>query len=126
MINEERIKLMTKLAAFEQRESKDVFRTNSYLRSDYVALHVIYTLIFSSIAFFLTAIVVIALNYNNILGMIHNADIFRLAYIVIIAWVVTEFIFCIIAWLFYRRRYKLYREKILGYVADINALEQMK
>ena len=41
MLDEQKIKLMTKLAFYEKREGKEDFKISEYYRKDYVSLHVI-------------------------------------------------------------------------------------
>ena len=45
MLNEEKVILMTKMAAFIDREGKNNDAINSYFKSDYVAFNVIKSLI---------------------------------------------------------------------------------
>ena len=41
MLNEERVKQMTKIAMFEQREKRDILPMMHYGKRDYLALHLI-------------------------------------------------------------------------------------
>ena len=51
MLNEEKVILMTKMAAFIDREGKNNDAINSYFKSDYVAFNVIKSLISATIVF---------------------------------------------------------------------------
>ena len=51
MLNEERIRLMTKMASYEEGEGKEYMPIKQYYRKDYVGLGMIKTFITSSIAF---------------------------------------------------------------------------
>ena len=51
MLNEERIKLMTKMAAYEANEGKRNVAVSSYFRGDYIGLQVIKSIISATIAF---------------------------------------------------------------------------
>lgn len=125
MLDEERVKLMTKLAAFEQREDRLVFKVNSYMKKDYVTLNVIYTLLSTSLAFMLICGVVIATKYNYLLGNIQGMNVFNIAYIIIGSWLLLELVLGIIAYRFYSIRYKKCKTKIAKYVTGLRILEQM-
>ena len=51
MLNEERIKLMTKMAAYEADEGKKNVTIGNYFRGDYIGLQVIKSIISATIAF---------------------------------------------------------------------------
>lgn len=51
MLNEERIKLMTKMAAYEADEGKKNVAIGNYFRGDYIGLQVIKSIISATIAF---------------------------------------------------------------------------
>lgn len=125
MLDKERIKLMTKLASFEQREDRHVFRVNSYMKNDYVTLHVIYTLFATSLAFLLICAVVVASRYNYILANLNNTNILMLAALLLGSWLIFELVFGIIAYVFYTLRYKKCKIKISNYINYLKKLDQM-
>lgn len=125
MLDKERIKLMTRLAAFEQQEESSVFRVNSYMKSDYVILHVIYTLFTTSLAFLLITAVIVLARYNYVLGNLNNTNILKIGGLFLGSWVIFEVIFSIIAYAFYSNRYKKCRMKMNNYVNDLRKLDQM-
>ena len=55
MLSQERIKLMTKMAAYEENEGKKYMSIGSYFRSDYMGMQVIRSVISGTLAFFLLA-----------------------------------------------------------------------
>lgn len=52
MLSQERIKLMTKMAAYEENEGKKYMSIGSYFRSDYMGMQVIRSVICGTLAFF--------------------------------------------------------------------------
>lgn len=125
MLDRERIKLMTQLATFEQREDRQVFRVNSYMRNDYVTLHVIYTLFATSLAYLLICAVVVASRYNYVLANLNNTNIIKLAGLLLGSWVILELVFGIIAFVFYTLRYKKCKNKMNTYIKHLKKLDQM-
>lgn len=51
MLNEERVKMMIKLASYEEGQGKEDFKVNSYYRKDYVSFRTIVTLIWTTIGY---------------------------------------------------------------------------
>ena len=60
MLNEERIKLMTKMASYEANEGKRNVSIGSYFRGDYISIQVIKSIFAATIAF---AVCFMILNY---------------------------------------------------------------
>ena len=125
MLDKERIKLMTKLASFEQREDRRVFRVNSYMKKDYVTLHVIYTLFTAGLAFLLIWAVIIVSKYNYVLSNLNNSNIIKMAALVIGSLIIAEVIFGIIAFVFYTLRYRKCRNKMNVYIKQLKKLDEM-
>ena len=51
MLDEERVKLMTRLALYEQTKGQEDFKISAYYRKDYASLHVICSLISVTIGY---------------------------------------------------------------------------
>ena len=49
MLDERKVKLMTKLALYEETHGKEDFKISSYYRKDYASLHVIYAFLSVSV-----------------------------------------------------------------------------
>ena len=56
MLNEKRIRLMTKAAEFEQKEGREAFRINDYFREDYVTFHMVKAWIRGTAAWLILAV----------------------------------------------------------------------
>ena len=52
MLDERKVKLMTKLALYEETHGKEDFKISSYYRKDYASLHVIYAFLSDHIFIF--------------------------------------------------------------------------
>ena len=51
MLDKEKVKLMTKLAFYEQNEGKEDFKINDYYRKDYVSIKRLYTFFWTTIGY---------------------------------------------------------------------------
>lgn len=52
MLDERKVKLMTKLALYEETHGKEDFKISSYYRKDYASLHVIYAFLSVSVGMY--------------------------------------------------------------------------
>ncbi|MBQ9563507.1 MAG: hypothetical protein IJR36_08600 [Lachnospiraceae bacterium] len=62
MLNEEKIRLMTKLSVYEEREGKNDIRLSNYYRSDYERYQVLKTVLCGTIAFLIVVALVVLYN----------------------------------------------------------------
>lgn len=51
MIDERKVKLMTRMASYEQNKGKEDFKINSYYRKDYVSIKRLYTFFWTTIGY---------------------------------------------------------------------------
>ena len=88
MLNEEKVRVMTKLAIYEQGEGKKYLPVSKYYRSDYIGLAMIKNFFLVSIAYVvLTAL--IALYYlDELLETIHKMNLIKLGAQIIIGYII--------------------------------------
>lgn len=67
MLNRDKIRLMTKLAAFEKKEGKEVLQTGEYFRSDYISNRVLLAELHYTLCFILVVMVGMLMQLENIL-----------------------------------------------------------
>ena len=105
MLNTERIRLMTRLAAYEQNEGKEDIKMGQYYRKDYVELELIKTFLSSTIAF----VIILLLRIVNELQMwketLYQMDYIGYAKDVLLQYIVFVIIYQVIAWVVYSLRY---------------------
>ena len=75
MINEEKVKVMNKLAMYEKREAKRYLTVSKYFRSDYIGLALIKNFFLVSIAYVLIMAVLVGYQMEYLLDNIHKMDI---------------------------------------------------
>ncbi len=67
MLNRNKIRLMTKLAAFEKKEGKEVLQTGEYFRSDYISNRILLAELHYTLCFILVVMVGMLMQLENIL-----------------------------------------------------------
>ncbi len=67
MLNRDKIRLMTKLAAFEKNEGREVLQTGEYFRSDYISNRVLLAELHFTLCFLLAVMVLMLMRLESIL-----------------------------------------------------------
>ena len=79
MLNEERIKLMTKMACYESNEGKKSVAIGSYFRGDYIGLQVIKSIISATIAYVIIFAMYIFYDFEIFMADIYKMDLLQFA-----------------------------------------------
>ena len=74
MLDGEIVILMTKMAAFIDREGKKNDAINSYFRSDYVGFNVIKSILSATIVYCIFLAVYVLCNFEEVLSNVYNTE----------------------------------------------------
>lgn len=105
-MNEERIRLMTKLAVYEQNRGQENMAINQYYRRDYVSLQMIRTFICSTIAFGILVLLYILYQMDELTALLYKIDYQDSLMKLVVLYAVFTVAFQIIAYVVYSLRYK--------------------
>ena len=96
MLDERKVKLMTKLALYEETHGKEDFKISSYYRKDYASLHVIYAFLSVSVGYVCLVGVLLLAGVENIMGNLSNGLIILLFLIILPLYTILKSTFCYI------------------------------
>lgn len=125
MLNEERIRLMTKTAAYEEHEGKKNMVIGSYFRSDYLEMNVIKSILCSTIAFILIAAMVLYYKFEVFLQDIYNMDLMQFGKSILIYYVVFVVVCTIITYIVYSVRYSRAKKSLKHYYSNLKKLSSL-
>ena len=120
MLNENKVKMMTKMAIYEKNEGRKMIKTAKYFKSDYIAFGVLRTLITTTIAFIIMLVMGVLYNIDKIITDINNLDYSAIVTGIIICYIVMLILFSVIALIVYGRQYDNSRR----YFSRLNKLER--
>ena len=115
MISKERVRHMTKLAEFENEESKSCQKATQYFRRDYVALELIKSFFAGTIAFGLLFVVWLFYDMENLAKKINNIDLVGVGIQVVVGYLVFLAAYLIITYIMGNRRYTKGRKQVKEY-----------
>ena len=82
MINEEKVKIMDRLALYEKQEGGKYLPVSKYYRSDYIGLALIKNFFLVTIGYGLILAVIAAYNLEYLLDNVHKMDLISLGIVV--------------------------------------------
>ena len=122
MLSQERIKLMTKMAAYEENEGKKCMSIGSYFRSDYMGMQVIRSVICGTLAFFLLAGLYVYYHFETMMQDIYKMDLLLLGRRVLFYYVVFIAAYSVITYVVYSFRYSRAKRSLKHYYYHLKQL----
>ncbi len=126
MLNEERIRLMTKMASYEEGEGKEYMPIKQYYRKDYVGLGMIKTFITSSIAFGILLLCWVLYDMDNITNILSTKDLTEFGTFVLVIYIIFIAVYQVIALGVYNWRYSRAAASIKGYHSVMKKVEKLQ
>ena len=125
MLNEERIIMMTRMAAYESGEGKKNGAIGSYFRGDYIGLQVLKSIISATIAYFLVCGIYLLYHFETLLDGIYEMDLWGFARNAAIAYIVTVAVYALISYVVYSYKYGKAKKKQKAYMNRLRQLSQI-
>lgn len=115
MLNEEKIRLMTRAAAYEVHEGKRTIPINHYFRGDYISLNLIWSWVCYTLAFVLCGAMWAFYKMEYLMDNLHKMDLAAFARQVITIYGVGLVAYLIVTYICYSWRYRKNRKSLAGY-----------
>jgi len=122
MINEKKVRLMTKLALYEQNNGKEEIPMSRYYKSDYMALKLINSTIVVSLGYIVLLATILLMDIENTLKRISGIDFLKLGINLLVIYVFFIVLNLIVSGIIYSKRFKNAREGLKNYNADLKEL----
>ena len=98
MVNEDRIRLMTRMAAYEQEGYEKHKKIVGLFRSDYISVQMLKSAVFTTIAFCILISLYIAYDFEVFMKKIYELDLFGVARNLFVMYVVMIVFFSVITY----------------------------
>ena len=125
MLNEERIRLMTKMASYEQNEGKKSEAIGSYFRGDYIGLQVIKSIISATLAFLILVASYILYNFEAFMADIYKMDLIQFGKSVIVDYLIFTAVYALISYGVYAYRYAKAKKSLKKYYGHLKKLSYL-
>ena len=125
MLNEERIKLMTHMAKYEEDQGRKDLRISSYYQKDYASLNTWIAVIWATIGYAIAAILVFLIFIDFFLKNITVFSLIMLIGVFLAAYIITVTITGILAHEFYLKKHYEARERVKIFNKELIYLDRM-
>lgn len=125
MLNEERIKLMTRMAAYEENEGRHNMTVGNYFRSDYISLQVMKSIISATLSFAIVVGIYVFYHFETVMKEIYQIDLLEAGRKLLLAYVIFTGIYTVISYLVYSYRYNRVKKSLKKYYSHLVELSEL-
>ena len=125
MINEEKVKIMNRLAMYEKVEGRKYLPVSKYYRSDYIGLALIKNFFLVTIGYGLILAVAAAYNLEYLLDNIHKMNLITLGIGVLAGYLVILVFYSVLTYIQYTVKYHRAKKSVKEYYSELTRLEKI-
>ena len=125
MLNEEKIKIMNKLAMYEQGEGKKYLPVSRYYRSDYIGLAMIKNFFLITIGYVLVLAGIAAYFGEYLVDNIHKMNLVALGIEAVVGYIVVLALFSVLTYIQYSVKYYRAKKSVKTYYEDLTRLNKI-
>ena len=125
MLNEERIRLMTRMAAYEEHEGKKDIAISGYFRGDYISFQLLKSAIYATVGFALEVALYVLYNIETFLEDFYKMDIVDFLKGILSKYCLVLAVYLVISYFVYNYRYNKAKRHVKQYNQLLKALMQM-
>lgn len=122
MLDERRVKLMTRMASYEQNKGKEDFKISAYYRKDYVSLHRLYSFFWMTIGYVLVWALIILGGFDTWMEKLSLQLILILGLIAVVGYLIVLIVYLVAASEFYNKKHQDARMRVKKYNHDLTRL----
>ena len=125
MLNEDRIELMTKMAAYESKQGKRDMSINSFFRGDYISFQVLKSALYATVGFALAVAMYILYDLEGFLTDFYKMDIEEFVKDIGVKYAIVLVIYLLVSYFIYAYRFGRAKKHIKKYLAQLKELDEM-
>lgn len=122
MIDVDRVKLMTRMASYEQTKGKEYKRVGNFFRSDYLAAQSIKSFIYGTVAFLIGLALYLVYDLEVFLAGLYDMDLIAFGKNVLIYYVVFIAAYIVLSLAYYMYKYSVARKSLRHYYNNLKKL----
>ncbi|MGN0505573.1 MAG: hypothetical protein ACI4FZ_03375 [Lachnospiraceae bacterium] len=125
MVNNRKVRLMTKLAIYEKKEGKEDIKLSKYFRRDYVRLHLIYNIIAVTIGYLLVLALICAYQMEYLIKEAVRLDYIGIGKIILGIYIIILTVYIMASLVGYSLYYDRSRKKLAKYFRMLRRLRSI-
>lgn len=125
MLNEERVRMMTKMSLYEEKLGAEDLKISTYYKKDYSSLNVLISILWMTIGY---AIIAGLIAVSNLEAIMADLSVTKLIFLVAVA--VGVYVILVIAYaigcsMFYKKKYNRAKMRVKHYYRNLSRLRKM-
>lgn len=125
MINEEKVKIMTKIAMYEQGKGRKYLPVSKYYRSDYIGLALIKNFFLVTIGYIMAVAAVAVYFGEYLMGNLHKMDLVSMGIYMIVGYVAALVGYSILTYIQYSVKYYKAKKSVKEYYIQLTELSKI-
>ena len=125
MLNEDRVILMTRMAAYEAGEGKKHINVVRFFKGDYIAVGILKAIVCGSLSYALILGLYVYYNFETFMGSMYDMDILQFARDIMIRYAWFVGIYVLITYIVCTIRYNVSRRSLKKYFRNLKVLKRM-
>lgn len=122
MIDEKKVKLMTRMAFYENREGKEDLKISAYYRKDYASLHTLYSVIWITVGYGCLILLMGICMFDTLMDSMSMGMLIFLGLVVVIGYLVVVIIYAAVTHKIYNAKHRKARMRVKKYNHDLARL----
>lgn len=124
MLNENRIRLMFRMASYEEKQGQEDLKISTYYRKDYTSMKTLATILWLTFGYVLLILLLVVGFMDILMKNITLTKIFVMGAGVVIGYIVLLILYGFCSSQFYRKNYNRAKKRMRRYYRDLGRLEK--
>ena len=125
MINEEKVKIMDRLALYEKQEGRKYLPVSKYYRSDYIGLAMFRNFFLASLAYLVILLLAAAYFAEFLAESLHTLNIAWIGILIVVEYLVTIGVYSAVTYTIHSIRYGRAKKGVAAYERKLGELEAL-
>ena len=126
MLDKKRIKLMTRMSAYEKKHINQDLKISTYYKKDYASLNTLISVLWVTVGYVIVAGLFALCNMDAILKDLDLTKLFLLVGIAAGGYLILIIIYSVCASSFYKTKHNRAKQRVKKYYRDLARLEKME
>ncbi len=119
MVDEKKVKLMTRMASYENNEGKEDLKISAYYKKDYASIHMVYAIIWATVGYGCLVLLVGLCIFDKLMDSLSMSVVMTLGIGLIIGYLVVVIVYAAAARIIYSKRHQKARMRVKKYNHDL-------
>ena len=119
MVDEKKVKLMTRMASYENNEGKEDLKISAYYKKDYASIHMVYAIIWATVGYGCLVLLAGLCIFDKLMDSLSMSVVMTLGIGLIIGYLVVVIVYAAAVRIIYSKRHQKARMRVKKYNHDL-------